>query len=119
MHESLLKINKEKIKGITIVSLVVTIIVLLILAGVAINFTIGEDGIFKRAQNAAKRYENAQKNEEKELQSLSNYIDNVMNENNISEEDDDEELITNVKEAIQKGKYTRKIQLYMMNIIIK
>ena len=47
-------------------------------------------------------YENAQKNEEKELQSLSNYINNMINENNISK-DDDETIIKNVKEAIQKG----------------
>ena len=44
-----LKMKQEKIKGITLVALVVTIIVLLILAGVAINFTIGEDGIFRKA----------------------------------------------------------------------
>ena len=37
------------IKGITLVALVVTIIVLLILAGVAISFTIGDNGIFRKA----------------------------------------------------------------------
>lgn len=54
---------KCKAKGITLVSLVVTIIVLLILAGIAINFTIGEDGIFKRAEEGAKVYQNASQNE--------------------------------------------------------
>ena len=46
-----MKINiikkKEEIKGITLVALAVTIIVLLILAGVVILFTLGENGIFK------------------------------------------------------------------------
>ena len=43
MERRIKKIGKE-IKGITLVALVVTIIVLLILAGVAINFSIGENG---------------------------------------------------------------------------
>lgn len=37
-------------KGITLVALIVTVIVLLILAGITINLTIGQDGILKRAQ---------------------------------------------------------------------
>lgn len=39
-------------KGITLIALVVTIIVLLILAGVAINLSIGRNGIFKKAKLA-------------------------------------------------------------------
>ena len=50
---------KKKAKGITLVSLVVTIIVLLILAWVAINFSIGDGGILKRAEDAASKYEEA------------------------------------------------------------
>ena len=48
-----------KSKGITLIALVVTIIVLLILAGVAINLAIGNNGIFTRAQDATIRHENA------------------------------------------------------------
>ena len=44
MKSNIVKIKKQ-IQGITLVTLVVTIIVLLILAGVAINLSIGEDGI--------------------------------------------------------------------------
>ena len=40
-------------KGITLVALVVTIIVLLILAGVTITSLLGDDGIISKAQNAA------------------------------------------------------------------
>ena len=39
-------------KGITLVALVVTIIVLIILAGIAVSMTIGENGIFTRAKEA-------------------------------------------------------------------
>ena len=40
-------------KGITLVALVITIIVLLILAGVSISMVVGENGVLNRAQNAA------------------------------------------------------------------
>ena len=43
---------KKKNNGITLIALVVTIIVLLILAGLAINLSIGQNGIITRAQNA-------------------------------------------------------------------
>ena len=49
-----------KDKGITLISLVVTIIILLILVGVALKLTLGENGIFNRAQDSTERYEIAQ-----------------------------------------------------------
>lgn len=42
-------------KGITLVSLAVTIIVLIILAGVSINLVLGENGIITKAQEAKKK----------------------------------------------------------------
>ncbi len=39
-------------KGITLIALVITVIVMLILAGVAISMTIGENGIFRKASEA-------------------------------------------------------------------
>ena len=53
----------KEVKGITLVALVVTIIVLLILSGVAISLSLGDDGIFKRAKEGAKTYQNASRNE--------------------------------------------------------
>ena len=97
------KIKKE-IKGITLVALVVTIIVLLILSGVAISLSIGEDGIFKRAQDASKIYENASQNELIEIEKVSNYIDNRLNDEKGNDEDEEEIEIKNVEEAIEKGK---------------
>ena len=40
-------------KGITLIALVVTVVVLIILAGVSINAVFGDDGIIKKAQNSA------------------------------------------------------------------
>ena len=48
----LLRMIKKQVQGITLIALVVTVIVLLILAGVALNLTVGDNGLFKRAQNA-------------------------------------------------------------------
>ena len=53
------KIKKEE-KGITLIALVITIIVLLILAGVAISMLSGENGILKQAVKAKEANERAQ-----------------------------------------------------------
>ena len=84
------------------VALVVTIIVLLILAGVAINLTIGQNGIFTRAQNATAKYEEASLNEQDEMDKAVNFIDKYMNGGN----DDQDEHITEVEGVtIPKGFY--------------
>ena len=54
-------------KGITLIALVITIIILIILAGVAINLTLGENGILKRTEEAKLKYEIAQAKEELDL----------------------------------------------------
>ncbi len=56
--------------GITLISLVITIILLIILAGVAINLSIGENGLFNKAKYAKEKYLNAQVDEEKQLNEL-------------------------------------------------
>ena len=55
-------------KGITLIALVVTIIVLLILAGISIAMLTGQNGILNRAAEAKEKTEAAQKVEEKTLQ---------------------------------------------------
>ena len=71
-----LKKTKKEVKGITLVALVVTIIVLLILAGVAINLTVGQNGIFSRAQTAVNTWRNAETNEQLAMGELENLIEN-------------------------------------------
>lgn len=62
-------------KGITLISLVVTIIVLLILAGVTINLTLGDNGIITRAQSATKNYKLAEINEQVNLKNAESAMD--------------------------------------------
>lgn len=68
----------KKEKGITLVALVVTIIVLLILAGVAISLTIGQNGIFTRAQNATQRWDKASTNEAEQMNDFTDTYDDVV-----------------------------------------
>ena len=51
-------------KAITLIALIITIIVLLILAGVTLNMVMGENGIFGKANNAKDKTEVAQYEEE-------------------------------------------------------
>ena len=53
------KILKRKEKGITLIALVITIIVLLILAGVSIAMLTGDNGILTQARNAKEKTEKA------------------------------------------------------------
>ena len=70
-------VNKtKKQNGITLVSLVITVIVLLILAAVTINALSGDNGILKRATEAK---ENAQISQEKEIVQLA--VVNVVKDN--------------------------------------
>ena len=72
---------KNNVKGITLIALVVTIIVLLILAGIALNLTIGENGLFTRAQNAANTWQLAEQNEQNAMNDLSSWMDQYLNGN--------------------------------------
>lgn len=59
--------NLRKNKGITLIALVITIIILLILAGVSLNLVMGEKGILKSATDASEKTIKAQIKEEIEL----------------------------------------------------
>lgn len=58
--------NKQE-KGITLVALIITIIVLLILAGVVIAMTIGDEGIINKSQHAVEEYKKSEIKEELQL----------------------------------------------------
>ncbi len=91
----------NKIQGITLIALVITIIVLLILAGVTINLTLGEGGIFSKAQIAAKNYTNAQERELAELTEFEGKIDDRIN--NITLRINDTKGLKNFAEKVNSG----------------
>ena len=67
-------------KGITLIALVITIIVLLILAGVSISTITSKDGIVSKAQGAKEKTEVAKKEEEEYLSGLESYIDSALDD---------------------------------------
>ena len=68
------KQERREEKGITLVALVVTIIVLIILAGVTLNIVLDNDGIINKAKQAADDYENAQREEQELLGQIEKYL---------------------------------------------
>ena len=73
----------KKERGITLIALIVTIIVLLILAGVTISLAINNQGIFNKAKTAGNAYINAQTNEQTGLNTADEEMQNIMNQYNI------------------------------------
>ena len=77
MKKQKLMINKNKFgesKAVTLIALVITIIVLLILAGVAIAMLTGENGIISKAMQAKTKTEDSKETEEAGLKEIENYI---------------------------------------------
>lgn len=56
--------------GITLVALIITIIILIILAGVSLSIALGENGIFKKSKQAVDTYQASAKREQDELDKL-------------------------------------------------
>lgn len=86
--------NLKSQKGISLVALVVTIIVLLIVAGVAIRISIGDDGLIDRAQNSADKWNEASIDEQLELNGLADKFRETRNKiyRNDSEENTENEI---------------------------
>ena len=63
-------------KGITLVALVITLIVLLILAMVSISLFMNS-GIIDRSNNAVQAYNEAQINEQQQLNAVENWMHNA------------------------------------------
>ena len=67
-------------KGITLVALVVTIVVLLILAGVSINLVLGNNGIIAKAKDAETKSAEASQNDLKGMNALTEEMNNALGE---------------------------------------
>ena len=73
------KRNYSKENGITLIALVVTIVVLLILAGVSVNALFGNNGIIEKAKEAQNAMDKAKENDERGINELTNWLDNQVN----------------------------------------
>ena len=72
------KFKLKENKGITLIALVITIIVLLILAGVSIAMLTGENGILSQAAKAKEETEKAQANEALILDEYNKFLNNAV-----------------------------------------
>ena len=65
-------------QGITLVALVVTIIILIILATVAINFAFGSNGLIRRAEDARDYYANDTAYTDESMANVESYLDELI-----------------------------------------
>ncbi len=116
-----IKMNKKSARrnysnqtGITLIALVVTIVVLLILAGVTINAVFSDRGIIKKAQDAQNK---ANESIQKDMNEI-NALENWLNENT-GESNNDKEV--NISTLVGKGavtKNTKAVDTYGNKITI-
>lgn len=66
-------------KGITLVALIITIIVLIILAGVSFTIAFNQNGIFTKAKSGAQEYKDAETNQSLALNEAADYMQNEIN----------------------------------------
>ena len=119
-----IKFNKENCiksnntQGITLIALIVTIVVMIVVAGVTINMTIGENGIFTKAVKAKEMQEAAEVKERLELKqldarlalggenmTLENYLKYLVDQGMIDESDIEDTEDSNVKTILVDDKY--------------
>ncbi len=100
---------KKQFKGITLISLVITIIILLILAGVSITMFTGGNGLLTQAQKAKTKTEEAAKNERRDMAILEEFInkkgidvENVTDNNPgiLEDETDNTKVINSIEDLV-------------------
>ena len=105
--------------AITLIALIITIIIMLILAGITLNLTLGEHGIFKTAQNAGKEYKKAEIKEEIELAILDIQGEEIQNGNELTQERLKDKLpskLNNITAEIKDNKITGTYKGYEYEI---
>ena len=65
---------KKQEKGITLIALVITIVILLILAGVSLNLVVGNEGILTRGKEAGDKYGKQSENEQQGLNDVEAWV---------------------------------------------
>ena len=91
--------------GITLIALAITIIILLILAGITISLTIGQRGILNRAQEAGKNYQEAAKREDEQLSNFLEETDDIINAINGTGETPQQPEISEAVRNLKAGDY--------------
>ena len=87
---------KQEERGITLIALIVTIITMLILAGISIKLAIDNNGVIENAKEAKNQYEQSQTEEDSKLSDLSSIMKNKLDANrgNSSNSGEEESSVT-------------------------
>ena len=116
-----IKMNKKSARrnyssqtGITLIALVVTIVVLLILAGVTINAVFSDSGIIKKAQDAQNKANESVQKDMEQINALENWLNENIGANNKDKEVNISTLVG--KEAVTKN--TKAVDAYGNKITI-
>ena len=85
----------RKDKGITLIALIITIVVLLILSGIVISQLTGNENMMNSAGTAVEKYNSQQEIEESLLSSTHGYLEEYMpnGENSGDNEEDDDDIV--------------------------
>ncbi len=73
--------NQKGEKGITLLALIITVVIMIILAAVTINITLGDGGLIDQAKTAAEATVNSAQSEQEQLDSLEQELANILAEN--------------------------------------
>ena len=68
-------------RGITLLALIITVVIMIILAAVTINITLGDGGLIDQAKTAAEATVNSAQSEQEQLDSLEQELANILAEN--------------------------------------
>ena len=93
-------IKRKEERGITLIALVITIVILIILATISITLVFGEGGLIDRAQEGKQLTEQAQTDEQEELKGAEEYINGVLAGTTLPKPEEKSE----VEEARDSGK---------------
>ena len=75
-----IKSVNENERGITLLALIITVVIMIILAAVTINVTLGDGGLVQQARLAAERTQSAAEKEQAEIDSLQQELANILAE---------------------------------------
>lgn len=106
--------KKQKNKGITLIALVITIIILLILAGVSI-LALTESGLFEKTKEAKQKSENAQAEENVILKDYENTLNEYLSKTGENSSKEDDKIPVTLASKASVGDYVK----YTPNIIDK
>ena len=93
---------KKSTSGITLIALVVTIIVLIILAGVSINLVLGDNGIITKAKVAKEKQEISEIKEKIQMKIADKEIEKIQKGESITQSEI-EEILGNYGEVVKNG----------------